>query len=1024
MTPIQILYNSKSWKDFERRISKLPKDRRGIAFEWLCVFYLQIEPRYKTTYKRVLHSSEYLKDRKIKKILGFKKKKEEGVDAIAERFDGKYDIIQSKYLDNINRNLVKGHIASSLEVATGKNARNWVDTILMCSNVKGITRNPDLRERHPEIQFRTLMGGDFKLLTSEDFENIRRVIDDKIPKYEPKIPREHQRRAVSSIQEHFKKNNRGLIVHACGTGKTLTSYFAFRELKPKLTLFAVPSLQLIRQTLLEWTKESLANKSPISPFVVCSDKSNEKIGECEPALWLQELGIKVSNKREDLEVFLKSRRKNKVIFATYQSGEVLAKNIKALNKQIDFAFFDEAHNTATSKRKPSSHLLWDKNISIKKRLFMTATPKVFVGKNEEIASMDNEEIYGKLIDEITVKEAIEDLKLLNDYQIITQIVKDDSYTELLADNPFVVDKVKLPEEVELKLLSSAITLQKVRKEKDIKNVVSFHGAINRAIAFRKGAKQFDRELNTYFVHGKQSGTVRQNILEEFAENTPSLVTNARCLSEGVDVPSIDAIMFVDPKQSRLDITQAIGRALRGEIKGKGISYIIVPTIVDKDNPENIEEAYQQILMVLRAMAEHDGRIVEYIRLIREGKKPQRNFVEVNSEYSSEEFDLEDFTEKLHFKAWDKVAKLGRRPFEQARAWVRTQGFKGIKEWNEFSKTSKKPHDIPADPYRAYSKEWISWPDFLGNPTQAEELDRLIREYKEYANKRFDPIPPNRYKLKDGYKLGVRVRSIIGSYQRGTLPEWKKDIVNKELIKPGILHWEGRDAFAWERAYKLYKEYLDKGGDAIPKRGSIYKGVNLEAWVQNQKLKYKLREGLYRKRNVRPLSDKQFDDLKKINFQFEDTYDLQWEEMVPFTKSLLIKHKGKIPNKNLDTQKPYEHQGIDLKRWISKQRTRYKSATLEEEKIKKLESLRYWSWDPFSDAFEKNLNTLIEYIQKKGISNPPQGTKYKNINIGVFLTKLRAKEKKGNLDKEIKQRLEKLGTKFKPTREQGSYVFYD
>ena len=74
MTPIQIVYNSKSWKDFERRISKLPKDRRGIAFEWLCVFYLQIEPRYKTTYKRVLHSSEYLKDRKIKKILGFKKK--------------------------------------------------------------------------------------------------------------------------------------------------------------------------------------------------------------------------------------------------------------------------------------------------------------------------------------------------------------------------------------------------------------------------------------------------------------------------------------------------------------------------------------------------------------------------------------------------------------------------------------------------------------------------------------------------------------------------------------------------------------------------------------------------------------------------------------------------------------------------------------------------------------------------------------------------------------------------------------
>ena len=107
---------------------------------------------------------------------------------------------------------------------------------------------------------------------------------------------------------------RGQIVHACGTGKTLTSYFAYRELKPKLTLFAVPSLQLINQTLLEWTKESLADVSPIAPFVICSDKSNEKIGECEPELWMQELGIKVSNQKDDLEKFLKSKEKIKLYF--------------------------------------------------------------------------------------------------------------------------------------------------------------------------------------------------------------------------------------------------------------------------------------------------------------------------------------------------------------------------------------------------------------------------------------------------------------------------------------------------------------------------------------------------------------------------------------------------------------------------------------------------------------------------------------------------------------------------------------
>ena len=376
MTPQQLVRNSKSWEDFEARVAKLPPKQRGTAFEWLCVFYLQVEPRYKTTYKRVLHSSEYLRDNNIKKKLGLIHN-EQGTDIIGETYEGKLDIIQCKYKDDKTKNITAKDLDASVRIASGIEARKWVDTILICSNLKGFTKNKTLDAL--DIQFRTVAEGDFKQLTNKDFANIKRVIDNKIPKYESKTPRKHQKRAVNYIVKHYSKNKRGQIVHACGTGKTLTSYFAFRELKPKLTLFAVPSLQLINQTLLEWTKESLADNSPISPFVVCSDKSNEKIGECDPALWMQELGIKVSNKKEDLEAFLKSKRKNKVIFSTYQSGKVLANNMKALNRSIDFAFFDEAHNTATSKGKLSSHLLFDKNISIKQRLFMTATPKKLVG---------------------------------------------------------------------------------------------------------------------------------------------------------------------------------------------------------------------------------------------------------------------------------------------------------------------------------------------------------------------------------------------------------------------------------------------------------------------------------------------------------------------------------------------------------------------------------------------------------------------------------------------------------------------
>jgi len=1012
MTPQQIVYKSKSWKDFEHKVSKLQPKERGTIFEWLCVFYLQVEPRYKTTYKRVLHSSEYLKENNIKRKLGLQHN-EQGTDIIGETYDGKIDIIQCKYKDDKQKNITAKDINDPIRIASGREAKKWVDTILICSNLKGFTKNKTLDQL--DLQFRTVSGGDFQSLTKEDFENIRRIIDKKIPKYQTKKPRKHQTKAVKAIEKHFKKEKRGQIVHACGTGKTLTAYYAYKKLRPRLTLFAVPSLQLINQTLIEWTKESLADGSIISPFVVCSDKSNEKIGECEPELWLQELGIKVSNKKEELDVFLKSKRKNKVIFSTYQSGKVLAKNIKALDRKIDFAFFDEAHNTATSESKLTSYLLSDKNIPIHKRLFMTATPKKFVGSNDEIASMDDEELFGKLIDEITVKDAIEGiggLKLLNDYQIVTQIVDSEDYIKLLKDNPFVVDKVKLPEEVELKLLSSAITLKKIRNEKKIKNVVSFHSRRNRANAFRKGAKQLDDELNTYYVDGKQSGTERQNILDEFAHNAPSLVTNAQCLSEGVNVPSIDGVMFVDPKQSRVDITQAIGRALRKGDKNKGKSYIIVPIVVDKDNPDNIDEAYQQILMVLRAMSEHDGRIVEYFKFVRQGKKPPKNFLEINSEYLPEEFDLEHFTQTLYFKAWDRVAQLGRRPWEQAREWARGLDINSS-EWRDFCKTDEKPIDIPADPPRAYSKEWTDWRDFLGTPSEEEGMDEYIKEYKKNAKGKIIPFPTDEFITKSGYRLGKKMRAIQNSYMKKQLPDWKQKIIETELINKGLYIWNGRDAYSWKKNFDAYKAWKNKTKKDVPSKGTVSCGLKIETWYLSQKIKYAKYLGIEKERKVAPLKEWQVEKLKSINFLFENKIDADWEQSFKKYKPLIIKYRGKIPV----SEKA-------LKRWISKQRSNYKDKKLDEEKIEELESIKYWSWNPFEERFENNLQSLELFVNKTGNSNPKQHEVHKGFPVGRFLVALRKKYRDKALDKKIIKRIKKLGIKLKPSKVIGNAQYYD
>lgn len=1022
-TPQQIVYNVNSWEELESKLSTYSKEYkfRGTIFEWFCKFYLMTDPRYRITYKQVLHSSEFLKDSIISKRLGFTQNKEEGCDLIGITHEGKYDIIQCKYLDDKHKNLHAKHVEASIRVATTKKASKWVDTILSCSNREGLTTNQYLEDSH--LQFRTCSRGKFETLTFKDFDNIRATIDGLIPSYKPRKPRFHQITAVEGVCEHFKSKSLGQMIHACGTGKTLTSYFIFDELKPDLTLFVVPSLPLITQTLTEWSAESIALERPISPFVVCSDKKNEKISEHDPRLWLQELSVKVSNESEDLDCFLNSQRQRKVIFTTYNSGKIVAENLNSLKQKVDFAFFDEAHHTVTKVNSRDSFLLSNDNLEISKRLFMTATPKQLVGINNKYQSMDNESVYGPVIDEITVKDAIEGIggfQLLNDYCIVTQLIDDPSLEELVKENPFVEYDEKLSSEAELKMIASALTLERTIESKGIKNIVSFHGEISRAEAFKSGLNTIfkDSEINTYHVNGGQPVTTRQGILNEFANNSPSLVTNAQCLTEGVNVPSIDAVIFVDPKQSKIQITQAIGRALRKGDDDKRESCIIVPIVLNKDDPDSTDEAFQQILMVLRSMSEYDGRIVEYFRLIAENIKPTKNFIEIDDEYLSEEFDLDEFSKKLSVMAWNRFSRLGRRPWAQAREWARGLGINS-EDWRKFCKTDAKPVDIPADPPNAYKKEWNGWPDFLNTESDEDRFHRLVKEYKDYAKGKENPFPPARS------DLGSWSKSIRQTHKTGQLPQWKEDIIEKELISANIFDWFGPDAWRWRQNFYAYRDWKKETGKDVPSKGCEFNGRKIEPWYQNQKLKYQKMMGtLAREKTIKPLESWQFELLKGINFLFEPKLVSDWQLMYEHVMILYPKYKGKIPEKDPETGEKFVFNGVGVKRWISKQRTKKREGKLTEDEIRKLNLIPYWSWGPFEDAFNKKLTLLLEFIDRTGIANPTQNHSDEIFPIvGIFLTDLRKMERDGNLDAKVKRDLQSKGVNFKPKVLQGNATTY-
>ena len=208
-------------------------------------------------------------------------------------------------------------------------------------------------------------------------------------------------------------------------------------------------------------------------------------------------------------------------------------------------------------------------------------------------------------------------------------------------------------------------------------------------------------------------------IAKFTDVTNALITNARCLTEGVDVPKIDAVLFADPKKSTVDIVQAIGRALRVS-EGKKFGYVIIPVLVDETDPDATEKAFEDITLTLRAITSQDDRITDYFRSVSEGRWPTRNKSPIKFDVPTAlSISLGDFVGAIETKAWHRLAKLSRMPFEEARKFVRKLGFEIQKEWflyikGELPGFKPRPADIPSNPNSVYKDTgWQSWEDWLG-----------------------------------------------------------------------------------------------------------------------------------------------------------------------------------------------------------------------------------------------------------------------------------------------------------------------
>jgi superfamily II DNA or RNA helicase len=726
-----------NWNSFFTSASLSSNQDKGLAFELLTVKVLKSHPIYASLIENVWLLREGVPS-DLRKKLNIPSS-DEGIDIIAQTFAGEYWAIQCKFKSSKEPPNMRE--LSTFNNLAHTHCKNISMAILFHTGEKGVRKKDLMGEKYAEV------GLEFWLsLNSEHWKNINSISKTKKVKPTLRKPRDHQKQAIKNSQSHFLKENasRGRLIMPCGTGKSLTAFWIANGLKAQTVIVAVPSLNLIKQSLEDWTAEFIAqNENPRPEWqVICSDDSTSKL-EDDFVSDVYSLGIPTTTSVEEIASFLKRKTySRKIIFTTYQSSDKLAKAARSANFSFDLAILDEAHKTVGIKSKSFATLLSDENITIKKRMFMTATERVLKGTNDDVLSMDDESVYGKRFYQLTFKDAIHSSpQIISDYKILTIAVTNSQIQEMIQKNKLLTDKKNSIEEQDAQSLAAAIALRQATAKYGIKHAISFHRSIKAAESFTNlnlklnSSKVDNIDLTSYHISSKKSAGQRSQLLDDFKADELALMTNARCLTEGVNVPTIDCVLFADPKQSIVDIVQAAGRALRVS-PGKKYGYIMMPLIVPDDMElEEFTETtpFKQISRIVAALSTQDERIVEEFRLNDQGKRTSERRVEISGSIPvGLKLDISTFASSIEAKYWEKVGRANWRSFNEAKKFVQLLKLNSTASWKNYLKSGNKPKDIPTNPQNVYFKPiWQGWGDWLGT----DRLATFEREYKPFDSAR-------------------------------------------------------------------------------------------------------------------------------------------------------------------------------------------------------------------------------------------------------------------------------------------------
>lgn len=996
--------------------------KRGKQFEHFVKWFLKADPEWSTQVDKVWLWEEWPQrwGADCGVDLVFQHRNGEHWAVQAKCYSPDYDITKhdvDKFLSESNRPLIQHRLLIATTDRIGNNARQVCDA-----------------QDKPVIRF---LLSDFEKSALDYPANLGELPQAK-RKARP-APRDHQNEARAAVVQGLQSADRGQLIMACGTGKTYVTLWIKEALNAQRTLVLVPSLGLLSQLLREWT---FAAEKPFEVLCVCSDQTVGSKGNDEAIHSVADLAFPVTSNADEVKRFL-SGAGNRVVFSTYQSSSVIAAaQADSAIPAFDLAVADEAHRCTGKVSSEFTTILDNTQIRSSKRLFATATPRTYsstvhkaaADRGVEVVGMDNATLFGEVLYALPFGKAIED-KLLTDYRVVIIGVDDPTIAQWIANRELVSLSLPRPlgeawpvlslskegegafhnqkgqptptRETDSESLAAQIGLLKAIKDYDLKRIISFHSRVNRAEAFTTDMQNTLRwigdehrpsgTLHTDFVSGNMSANKRKiklDQLKKLGTDERGVLSNARCLSEGVDVPSLDGVAFIDPRSSQVDIIQAVGRAIRLS-KDKKLGTIVLPVFIAAgQNAEDKIAAshFKPIWDVLNALKAHDDVLADELDQFRIelGRKPGTGCgagslgkitislpTTVDASFGSalRTYLVEQVTESWNFWFGLLVSFVEKEGHCRVPNNFESQDGYKLGRWVISQRSSRRKL------MQIGRKEMLeSLPGWVWDARQAnwdEGYAQLLRFVEREGHCRVLA----KYVTADGYRLGqwlygqkddIDIMSHERKAKFEAMPGWAWNVIDQQ----------------WEVGFQQLKIFAEiEGHSSMPALYKTADGFRLGRWVSLQRTN----------KNILPLERRE--QIEALPGWKWDARTDKWEDGFNHLKEFADQEGHcKVSQGTISSD------GYRIGQWVGVQRTTKVSMT--NERKWRLEALLGWSWEVRDERWEEWFSRLNRHISNGGSFLVARGYKTEEgYNLGGWIHKQRSL--RDSMSPERKAKLEAL-----------------